>query len=256
MSWFLRKKTDCSRTLPPASSDPPCDSAAPIPPPLSIQAPSEPITLANARSCACDSEAERAGEEKEKTALRELVEKLEREKERLTTNLAATRARLSVELAAAEGRRAHCGRVVAQLAQLRTELREEQRVRTEDVAQKDAEIGTLQAALAAARDAGARRDDARERFHFVLAYNGQTGSVSRTVLASDPDSLLYTMYCGEWEYPRDENGRAIITCHPDRMWSRSGKTPNTLALKSLPVISARQQFLRWEVWKITAKANS
>ncbi|GAQ82078.1 hypothetical protein KFL_000990280 [Klebsormidium nitens] len=78
------------------------------------------------------------------------------------------------------------------------------------------ELSVLQDALQSSREAGAQYEIERERLHYVLAANGQEGSVPRSVLASDPDSLLYKMYCGEWNYARDEKGRALITCHPDR----------------------------------------
>ncbi|GAQ86309.1 hypothetical protein KFL_002820050 [Klebsormidium nitens] len=61
-----------------------------------------------------------------------------------------------------------------------------------------------------------RSEKERERFHYVLACNGQEGSVPRSVLASAPESLLYKMYSGDWDYARDDQGRALITCHPQR----------------------------------------
>ncbi|GAQ84019.1 hypothetical protein KFL_001730095 [Klebsormidium nitens] len=48
--------------------------------------------------------------------------------------------------------------------------------------------------LAEATAASARRVDDGARFHFVLAGTGQTGSIPRSFLASEPDSLLNKMY--------------------------------------------------------------
>ena len=65
-------------------------------------------------------------------------------------------------------------------------------------------------------NAGARCASERERFEYVLAFNGEVGSVPRSVLAADQDSLLYKMYGGDWDYARDKTGRALVTCHPQR----------------------------------------
>lgn len=81
--------------------------------------------------------------------------------------------------------------------------------------QDDAREAVLEA-LEGARTARARRCNESGRFHYVLAYNGQVGSIPRSVLASAPDSVLYKTYCGTWDYARDGEGRAIVTCHPDR----------------------------------------
>lgn len=82
--------------------------------------------------------------------------------------------------------------------------------------ERTAYIAQLKEELRRTREAGALCADEKDRFEYVLALNGQTGSISRSVLASDPDSLLYKMYGGDWDYARDEEGRAIVTCHPQR----------------------------------------
>ncbi|GAQ81719.1 hypothetical protein KFL_000890080 [Klebsormidium nitens] len=82
--------------------------------------------------------------------------------------------------------------------------------------ERTAYIARLEEEMRRRREAGARCADERDRFEYVLALNGQTGSISRSVLASDPDSLLYKMYGGDWDYARDNEGRAIVTCHPQR----------------------------------------
>ena len=174
------------------------------------------------QTCACDyEEAERAEIEKERKALREQVQALTQEKERLAKVLAAALLRVSAAEAAAKRRRARTGRdLVSQLVKLRTELGEEKRARREDVKQKDAENGTLQAALAAAREAAARDDDERERFQYVLACNEQTGSISRTIShpIRSPCSTPCNAACGEWNAPARRTGAPLsrLTCHPDR----------------------------------------
>lgn len=180
LGWFRRKNADCSRALSPA---PFSDS--------SISPSDQPPNTENEIQIACVSqkvEGEGIDEESGK-----LITKLQHEREQLAADLGTARA-------AAEESCARSRDLEAQLARLRASLEEE----TREHHAKAARIEKLEAALEAARDAGARRAEERARFHYVLAHNGQTGSVSRTVLASDPDSLLYTMYCGDWEYPRDE----------------------------------------------------
>ncbi|GAQ86318.1 hypothetical protein KFL_002820130 [Klebsormidium nitens] len=77
-------------------------------------------------------------------------------------------------------------------------------------------LAKLEEDLIIAREVWARRKDEADRLEYVLALNGQVGSVPRSVLASDPESVLYKMFCGDWDYARDEKGRALITCHPKR----------------------------------------
>ncbi|GAQ84348.1 hypothetical protein KFL_001850220 [Klebsormidium nitens] len=77
-------------------------------------------------------------------------------------------------------------------------------------------VSALEESLKGFREAGGRCAKERERFCYVLASNGQEGSVPWSALASDPESLLHKMYCGEWDYARDEKGRALVTCHPQR----------------------------------------
>ncbi|GAQ83824.1 hypothetical protein KFL_001630210 [Klebsormidium nitens] len=202
LSWFGQRKVECSRALPPASSssDPP--SFPPLVQPT--------ITQNKIKECACVSE--KVEWEAIDQARTKLITKLECEREKLAADLGSARAQQSAAQAAAEESRARSVDLEAHVAQLCAALEVEMR----GCRAKAAQIRRLETSLDDARDAGARREEERARFHYVLAPNGQTGSISRTVLASAPDSLLYKMYCGDWEYPRDENGRAIITCHPDR----------------------------------------
>ncbi|GAQ86311.1 hypothetical protein KFL_002820065 [Klebsormidium nitens] len=78
------------------------------------------------------------------------------------------------------------------------------------------EVSELEEVLEKQREACRRSEDERERFQYVLACTGQEGSVPRSVLASAPDSLLFEMFYGECDYARDDQGRALITCHPER----------------------------------------
>lgn len=96
-------------------------------------------------------------------------------------------------------------------------------IKDAELAAQREEIERLQIALERARGklaeataAAARRADDGARFHFVLAGTGQAGSIPRSFLASEPDSLLNKMYNGEWDYARDDQGGALINCHPDR----------------------------------------
>ena len=98
------------------------------------------------------------------------------------------------------------------LAELGRKCAEEER----NAEEKASRIAELEKELTHAREAGARRADARERFDYVLACSGQAGSVPRSVLASAPESVLFKTFCGEWDYARDKEGRALITCHPER----------------------------------------
>ncbi|GAQ84015.1 hypothetical protein KFL_001730090 [Klebsormidium nitens] len=85
------------------------------------------------------------------------------------------------------------------------------------------EMDDVQKSLAAkdeslreAQAAGARKAENGNQFSFVLAGTGQSGSVPRSYLESEPESLLNKMYNGEWDYARDEQGRALVNCHPER----------------------------------------
>jgi hypothetical protein len=117
---------------------------------------------------------------------------------------------------------AELGRVRAQLREARAAAESRDLERGDlykTLLAKDENISALEGALkkyTSRREAGARRRDDSDRFEYVLACNGQTGSIPRRVLASDPDSLLYKMYSGEWDYACDAAGRALITCHPQR----------------------------------------
>lgn len=114
---------------------------------------------------------------------------------------------------------AELGRVRAQLREARAAAESRDLERPDlykTLLAKDENISALEGALKSALEAGARRRDEGDRFEYVLACNGQTGSIPRSVLASDPDSLLCKMYSGEWDYARDAAGRALITCHPKR----------------------------------------
>lgn len=221
LSLFRRRKdADCTQALPPAFSS---DS------PLAISVEAQSTQNENQKACACQKveceaiekvrglplEPQTTQNEVQKACACQKVEWEAIDKARgqliskLQRDLKNARAQQRAAQVATEESRARSGELEAQLARLGAELEEEKRARA-------AQIQKLEASLEAARDAGGRRDEERERFDYVLAHNGQTGSVSRTLLASDSDSLLYKTYCGDWEYPRDGNGRAVITCHPKR----------------------------------------
>jgi hypothetical protein len=91
-------------------------------------------------------------------------------------------------------------------------------LRTGEVEQKELREALKKAerALEDAAMAGVRRSQEGNRFHFVLASTGQAGSIPRSFLESEPESLLSKMYNGEWDFARDEQGRALINCHPER----------------------------------------
>lgn len=123
--------------------------------------------------------------------------------------LQARVASLSEELAKA---RAQNDVSNARLAALRTKMSEKE---AETWESKET-IAGLRNDLERTREAVGRCTNDRERFRYVLALTGQEGSIPRSVLASDPDSHLCKMYGGEWDYARDAEGRALITCHPQR----------------------------------------
>ena len=87
---------------------------------------------------------------------------------------------------------------------------------SQELSKSQERVASLEADLENARNAQERCEGERERLEYVLASNGQEGSVALSVFAADRDSLLYKMYSGDWDYPRDSRGRALITCHPDR----------------------------------------
>ncbi|GAQ89201.1 hypothetical protein KFL_004960110 [Klebsormidium nitens] len=123
-----------------------------------------------------------------------------------TVVLQARVAALSEELAQA---RAQNDVIHANLVALRTAMLERE-------TESERTIAGLEDELRRTCEAVGLCENDRERFHYVLALNGQEGSLPRSVLASDPESHLYKMYGGEWDYARNAEGRAIVTCHPHR----------------------------------------
>ena len=99
---------------------------------------------------------------------------------------------------------------------LERRLKELQKVMEEKENESEVKLAALQISLRDTRETRARCAKERERFHYVLACNGQTGSVPFSFLESDRDSLLYKLYGGNWNYARDEKGRALVTWHPER----------------------------------------
>ncbi|GAQ86310.1 hypothetical protein KFL_002820060 [Klebsormidium nitens] len=94
------------------------------------------------------------------------------------------RARVAVLAKAQADARTEAAALRAENASLQLNLSE-----TENEHKK--EVSGLREALESHREVCRRSDDERERFRYVLACNGQEGSVPRSVLASAPESLLY-----------------------------------------------------------------
>ena len=185
----------------------------------------------------------------DRRALQKLNASLRGEVGRLKAELAAARvrgdeaaaaSRLEVEGKLREAKRENAEKASdienfrERLAKLDRKCAEEER----NVEEKASRIAELEKELTQAREAGARRADARERFEYVLECSGQVGSVPRNILASAPESVLFKTFCGEWEYARDQDGRALITCHPKRWaailehlfdWRGSGGTGSAAA---------------------------
>jgi chromosome segregation ATPase len=134
-----------------------------------------------------------------------------REKTTLMTDLVELRKKLAAkeeELAAKEGQIEGSKKEIKRLLSL-VKAAEEERDESKE-AQANAEGALSEAAVA-----GSRRSQDETRFHYILAGTGQVGSIPRSYLDSVPESLLTKMYNGEWDYCRDEWGRALINCHPD-----------------------------------------
>lgn len=69
-------------------------------------------------------------------------------------------------------------------------------VTAETERQSKQRVGALKESLQGFREADEQCKKEGKRFSYVLASNGQEGSIPWSVLASDPESLLYKMYCG------------------------------------------------------------
>ncbi len=57
------------------------------------------------------------------------------------------------------------------------------------------------------------------------------GSVPRSIFNAEPDSALAHMYNGEWEYVKDDDGRAVVNSNPDHWpaildWLSFGTVPS------------------------------
>lgn len=95
-------------------------------------------------------------------------------------------------------------------------LRKEKDALTRELEEVRKGLAAKDELLVEAKAAGARKAEDGNRFHYVLAGSGHSGSIPRSFLESEPESLLNKMYNGEWDYAQDEQGRALVNCHPDR----------------------------------------
>ncbi|GAQ89066.1 hypothetical protein KFL_004840060 [Klebsormidium nitens] len=180
----------------------------------------------------------------------QLAAEMRRDGERTEKELASACASLNEVQAKSGGLR-------AQLETLESKLAAKEKEKLE-AASKVAELESAlessrgaAAALEAAAEAGARRAREGDRLHYVLACNGQTGSIARSVMASDPESRLYKTFSGEWNYARDESGRAVITCHPDR-WSAVLEHLTTGAVPTDRDTQLLEQARFWKLQRLTA----
>ncbi|GAQ89067.1 hypothetical protein KFL_004840070 [Klebsormidium nitens] len=186
----------------------------------------------------------------EATSLRTELAAARRNGERTEKELARARARLT-EL------KAERGGLRAQVETLESKLAAEEKEKLE-AASKVAELESAleiardaTAALKGAAEASARRAREGDRLHYVLACNGQTGSIARSILASEPESLLYKTFCGEWDYARDDSGRAIVTCHPDR-WAAVLEHLTTGAVPKQRDSQLLEQARFWNLQRLTS----
>ncbi|GAQ80921.1 hypothetical protein KFL_000660160 [Klebsormidium nitens] len=148
----------------------------------------------------------------ELAALQKCLDAANEEKKRREGELKSKRAALRNVVAQRDGLRAGTSKLQERVA---AEKRKRADI-SKEVSLLQSELERARKAVRDLENATAARARESDRFYYVLAFNGQVGSIPRSVLASAPESVLYKMYCGAWDYARDEDGRAIVTCHPDR----------------------------------------
>ncbi|KAK9819147.1 hypothetical protein WJX74_011098 [Apatococcus lobatus] len=73
------------------------------------------------------------------------------------------------------------------------------------------------AALAEAQQAAQKRTASGKQFTYAVRGSSEPhlrGSVPRCIFDAEPGSMIARMYNGEWEYPKDEHGRALVNSNP------------------------------------------
>ena len=80
----------------------------------------------------------------------------------------------------------------------------------------------------------ARLDSDSKQFKYTVRGSSDpllSGSIPRSILQAEPESVLARMYAGEWEYAKDDIGRAIINSNPKHWpvildWLSFGTVPS------------------------------
>ena len=104
----------------------------------------------------------------------------------------------------AHSARAETSAAVAQVSALHTQ-------QLEDLKQKHA------AALAEAEQAAQKRTADGKQFTYAVRGSSEPhlrGSVAHSIFDAEPGSILAQMYNGEWDYPQDKKGRALVNSNP------------------------------------------
>ena len=88
-----------------------------------------------------------------------------------------------------------------------------------------------------------------------LSGNPFCGSVPRSIFEADPDSALAHMYNGDWDYAKDEDGRAIVNSDPANWplilnWLSFGTVPSN------PSESLRSECRYWQLDKLLAAIDA
>ena len=100
----------------------------------------------------------------------------------------------------------------------------------------------------------ARHDSGSKLFKYTVRGSSGphlSGSVPCSIFEAEPGSALARMYNGEWDYPKDDEGRAVVNSDPDNWpviinWLSFGTIPNS------PTGSLLSECRYWQLSKLLA----
>ena len=106
------------------------------------------------------------------------------------------------------------------------------------------------AAVAEATQAAQKRTADGKQFTYAVRGSSEPhlrGSVPHCIFDAEPDSMLAQMYNGEWKYPCDEDGRALVNSNPAH-WLQ---ILDWLSFGSVPASPSPELIQQCRFWQLT-----
>ena len=106
------------------------------------------------------------------------------------------------------------------------------------------------AAVVEATQATQKRTTDGKQFTYAVRGSSEPhlrGSVPRCIFDAEPDSMLAQMYNGEWKYPCDEDGRALVNSNPAH-WLQ---ILDWLSFGSVPASPSPELVQQCRFWQLT-----